>query len=202
MVRAATPVRDRRRPSASRLRAGRAGTGDASAVQAAEQARCSSATAVAISRANRPARVSISKSPPESLQSRSHRSSAASTRRASARSGVTSAVVTFSGWASRMATAIASASALHVRRLDDGDACMPLSMRREMSGVVSRSRHSAVESDGRMASDVSCFAVARAAGRQIGHRHRGRCRNVPSSAYMANCGCPAAGGVRSLRRHP
>ena len=65
----------------------------------------------AASRANTPAGVSASESPPESSTATCQRSSAATTRRASARSGVTSAAV-LSGvsTASRSATAMASAS--------------------------------------------------------------------------------------------
>ena len=68
------------------------------------------AAASAASRAKMPADVSISASPPESSKARFQRPSAAITRRASARSGVTSAADLSRCRASRIATAIASAS--------------------------------------------------------------------------------------------
>ena len=70
-----------------------------------------SSAASAASRANTPAGVSASASPPESSTGTFHRASAASTRRASVRSGVTSAAVLPGvSIASRSATAMASAS--------------------------------------------------------------------------------------------
>ena len=69
-----------------------------------------SSAVAAASRAKIPAGVSASASPPESSAVMFQRCSAASTRRPSARSGVTSAAVLPSCTASRSATAMASAS--------------------------------------------------------------------------------------------
>ncbi len=78
--------------------------------------------------------VSINASPPESSNSRFQRVSAAITRRASARSGVTSAADLPRCRASRIATAIASASISRVGRLDDGEAspCRQKSCQRDI----------------------------------------------------------------------
>ena len=109
-ARAARPFPMRRLRAHARQRPRQAGT--AACFNSASSVTGSSplSAACATSRAKTPASVSGRRSPPESSASMFQRISAAATRRASARSGVTSAAVLFSCTASRSATAIASAS--------------------------------------------------------------------------------------------
>ena len=90
--------------------------------------------ASAASRAKMPAGVSTSASPPESSNGRSQRPSAAITRRASARSGVTSAAGRSSCIASRSATAMASASISELSAAITERLCMPAAIRASTSG--------------------------------------------------------------------
>ena len=101
------------------------------------------AAASAASRAKMPAGVSISASPPESSNSRFQRPSAAITRRASARSGVTSAADLFRCRASRIATAIASASISGLAASMTARLAMPREIFSAISGSASRRCHCA-----------------------------------------------------------
>ena len=102
-----------------------------------------------------PLGVSISASPPESSNSRFQRVSAAITRRASARSGVTRAADLFRCRASRIATAIASASISELGASTTASFAMPPAILSETSGCARRSCHCSVALDGRIVSDTS-----------------------------------------------
>ena len=154
--RAAAPVRASRWRASARRARRRAGTADASAAPATSAAPAPSPAASAARRAKMPADVSISASPPESSNSRFQRPSAAITRRASARSGVTSAADLFRCRASRIATAIASASISGLGASTTASFVMPpAKSSAETSGSASRSCHCAVALDGRIVSDTS-----------------------------------------------
>ena len=155
------------------------------------------ATACAASRAKTPAGVSISASPPESSKSRSQRASAAITRRASARSGVTSAADLSRCRASRIAIAIASASISGLGASMTARSCMPFEILSAMSGCFSLSCHCAVAVEGRIASDTSTSRPYLAGGQRISTSLRlipKRC----NSACMANWGWFDVGSVVNL----
>ncbi len=155
------------------------------------------ATASAVSRANTPAGVSIKASPPESSNSRFQRPNAAITRRANARSGVTSAADLLRWRASRMATAIASASISGLGAATTARSVMPPEIFAAMSGCASRSCHCAVAVDGRITSDISTSRPCGAGAPNISTSSRRR-PNRSSSACIANCGWFDAGGVANF----
>ena len=151
------------------------------------------ATASAASRAKIPPEVSIKASPPESSNARFQRPSAAITRRASARSGVTSAAVLSRCRASRIATAIASASISGLAASITARFFMLREILSAMSGSASRRCHSAVAFEGRIASDTSTSRPCAAGSLNLSTSPRlmpSRC----SSACIANCGWFDAGG--------
>ena len=144
-----------------------------------------------------PAGVSISASPPESSKARFQRPSAAITRRASARSGVTSAADLFRCRASRIATAIASASISGLAASMTARFVMPArssrrSRARPAVDAIARSRWTA-------ASPRTPAPRVRAApaSPRISTSPRLMPKRV-SSACIANCGWFDAGGVVNL----
>ncbi len=145
------------------------------------------AAASAASRAKIPAGVSISASPPESSKARFQRPRAAITRRASARSGVTSAADLSRCRASRIATAIASASVSELSASITARFVMPSAIFAAMSGSASRRCHCAVALEGRIASETSTSRPRGAGSPRISTSPRlmpNRC----SSACIAYCG--------------
>ncbi len=144
-----------------------------------------------------PAGVSSSASPPESSNSRFQRVSAAITRRASARSGVTSAADLFRCRASRIATAIASASISELGASTTARLVMPAAIFAETSGRASRSCHCSVALEGRIVSDTS---TSRPCGAGV-PRISTSLRLMPkrsSSPCIANCGWFDEGCVVNL----
>ncbi len=155
------------------------------------------ATASAASRAKIPTDVSISASPPESSNSRFQRPNPAITRRASARSGVTSAADLFKCRASRIATAIASASISGLSASMTARFVMPPEIFSTISGWASRRCHCEVAFEGRIASETSTSRPCGAGEPRMSTSLRA-IPNRYSSACIANCGWFGAGGVVNL----
>ena len=153
--------------------------------------------ASAARRAKTPAEVSISTSPPESSKARSHRVSAAITRRASARSGVTSAADLSRCRASRIAMAIASASISGLGASTTARFVMPPAIFAATSGCFSRSCQTSVLAEGRIDSDASRSRPPSAGGWRISTSLRLMPKRS-SSACMAYCGWFDAGCSANL----
>ena len=149
--------------------------------------------ACAASRANRPAGVSASGSPPESSTATCQRASAASTRRASSRSGVTrAAVLPAASSASRSAIAMASASSSALAASINESPASAASAWAAKAASPVRARHRSVAAAGRKASDANRSRPCGAGMPSVSTASRAMPMRV-SSACMANCGWPATG---------
>ncbi len=145
-----------------------------------------------------PADVSISASPPESSNSRFQRPSAAITRRASARSGVTSAADLFE--MPRLAHRDRDRQRLHlgIGGFDHGEIFHAArDLLRRCRARASRRCHCAVAFDGRIASETSTSRPCSAGIPKISTSPR-LMPNRSSSACIAYCGWLDAGDVVNL----
>ena len=158
----------------------------------------SSETISATRRAKTPAGVSISDSPPESSNGNCQRPSAAITRRASARSGVTNAALFSCAIASRMAHAIDSASISAFGAVTMATPSRHRVIRSAIAGSDKRRYQLAVASDGRMASEASSSRPCGAGASSSATAERSMPKRC-SKACSANCGwlgCAASSSAR------
>ena len=206
------PAPASRSRAARRLAPRRAAAADVSAAPAASPAPAPRSAASAASRAKMPTGVSISASPPESSNGKFQRASAAITRRASARSGVTSAAERSSSCASRSATAIASASISELSAAITASSACRLAMRASTSGSLQPLMP--VRGGGRRPQRLGGqqFAAVRRRRAERHARRGARCRDDPAAAHAsriadgsttaAPASCPARPGGRRSATTP